>query len=79
MTPKYLKEFTVSISSSPIFIYPEQLINIAFVLPMLIFSKLSTQKVYRRCNSAYSSSGEGASNTRSSAYASMNIYKAAIV
>ena len=67
MTPKYLKEFTVSISSSPIFIYPEQLINIALVLPILIFSELSVQNIYRRCNSAYSSSGEGASKTRSSA------------
>jgi hypothetical protein len=36
--PKYLNEFTVSISDSPIYIYPEQLMNIAFVLPMLIFS-----------------------------------------
>jgi hypothetical protein len=67
ITPRYLNESTVSISESSINIYPEQLINIALVLPMLIFNEFSVQKAYRRCNNAYSSSGDGASRTRSSA------------
>ena len=70
--PKYLKDSTVSMSEFPIFIYPVQFTNIAFVLTMFIFNELSLQKAYRRFSKAYNSAGDGASKTRSSAYASIN-------
>jgi hypothetical protein len=65
--PKYLNSSTISISEFPIYIYPKQFTNIAFVFPILILSKFILQKASRRCNSAYNSIGEGASKTRSSA------------
>jgi hypothetical protein len=67
ITPKYLNESTVSISEFPTYIYPLQLTNIALVLLILIFNELALQKAYKRCTKAYSSTGEGASRTRSSA------------
>jgi hypothetical protein len=67
MIPKYLNSSTVSISTFPIYIYPLQFINIALVFPILILKEFILQKISRRCNNAYSSPGEGASNTRSSA------------
>jgi hypothetical protein len=71
--PKYLNSLTVSISAFSIYIYPSQLTNIALVLLMLIFSEFALQKAVKRCNNAYNSVGEGASNTKSSAYASIKI------
>ena len=67
MIPKYLNSETVSITRFPMLIYPSQLTNIAFVLAMLIFKELTVQKVYRRMSKAYSSTGDGASRTKSSA------------
>ena len=67
MIPKYLNSETVSITRFPMLIYPSQLTNIAFVLAMLIFKELAVQKAYRRMSKAYSSTGDGASRTKSSA------------
>jgi len=72
MIPKYLNSYTVSIFYLLTNIYAWQLINMAFVFPILIVRELSSQKVDKRCSKAYSSYGEGASNTRSSAYANIN-------
>lgn len=41
--------------------------------------ELSLQKVAKQFNSPYNSCGEGASKTKSSAYANKNSYKDAIV
>ena len=43
----------------------------AFVFPMFIVRELLSQKVDKRCNKAYSSYGDGASKTKSSAYANI--------
>jgi hypothetical protein len=51
----------------------------ALVLPIFILSEFLQQKVCTRLSNSYNSLGEGASNTKSSAYASMNNYKDAIV
>ena len=51
----------------------------ALVFPMFIVRELLSQKIDKRCNKAYSSYGEGASKTKSSAYANINNYIEAIV
>jgi hypothetical protein len=79
MIPKYLNYETVSISLLSIIIYALQLINIALVFPILIVRELALQKEDKRCSKAYNSYGEGAINTRSSAYANINNYNDANV
>ena len=69
--PRYLNSYTVSISYSFIYIYALQFTNMAFVFPIFIVRELRSQKVDKRCSKAYSSYGEGASKTRSSAYANI--------
>ena len=77
--PKYLNYDTVSIFLVSINIYALQLTNIAFVFPILIVRELALQKEDRRCSRAYNSYGEGASKTKSSAYANINNYNDAKV
>jgi hypothetical protein len=79
MIPRYLNSSTVSIFKLLTNIYPVQLTNMALVLPLLIVRELLVQKVCRRCNNPYNSYGDGAIKTRSSAYASINSYKEAMV
>jgi hypothetical protein len=78
-SPKYLKFSTVLIYSVPTYIYYLQFINMAFVLSILMSRSFDLQKRAKQFNNNYSSWGEGAIRTKSSAKASMNNYNDAIV
>jgi len=56
-----------------------QFTNIAFVLPMLISRLLVSQKRVKQFINSYNSMGDGAIRTKSSAKASKNNYRDAIV
>jgi hypothetical protein len=77
--PKYLNSSTVSIFYIFTYTYALQFINMALVLPTFICNEFLQQKVCTRLSNSYNSLGEGASSTKSSAYASINNYKEAIV
>jgi hypothetical protein len=70
--PKYLNHFTVSIFYEHIYIYSLQFTNMALVLPMFISREFYLQKRIKQFINSYSSKGEGAIRTKSSAKASRN-------
>jgi hypothetical protein len=77
--PRYLNLFTVVIFILLTVRLPLQFMNMASVLPTLISSEFSVQKLLKQFSIHYNSSAEGAIRTTSSANASKNNYNDAIV
>jgi hypothetical protein len=72
ISPKYLKFFTVSTLFSPTFNISLQLMYIALVFDTFTVKSFSLQNYTKQFIRSYSSAGEGASSTKSSAKVSRN-------
>jgi hypothetical protein len=77
--PRYLNFYTTATYFSLTLSFPLQFTYIASVFEILISKAFSSQNLLKQFSKDYSSSGDGASRTTSSANASKNSYNDAIV